>query len=220
MIRKLMKSKAVNSRLHFKNIRTRLKCKRSNSRANPLVNTKLFGGSSRSQESIGMSFNMIFSIILIIFFFVAAFVAIKYFLAIQKEMQFRTFFESFQNKIDEFYGSGGSVGNEYIFQKNAPPGVTALCYLDLNALDYSGSIYNAECTAIQRQFSSRTANFAFYSTNYDKTIIKVGYKMINHINAASLPPGVDTSCYCIPVINKKINITISTSTENPIVQIK
>jgi len=176
--------------------------------------------SKASQESIGMSFNMIFSIILIIFFFVAAFVAIKYFLDLQKEMQFRTYFESFQGKVTEFYSSGGSVGNVYIFQKNAPSGTEALCYLNF-AGTYSGR--DAEkCTAIKKQFGTKTANFAFYSSKYDKITKKAGYKMIDHISTASLPPNADDpSCYCIPVLqNKKINITISTSPENPIVQIK
>jgi len=48
----LKKEKRSNSRLHFHNINNFLKCKRSNSQANPLIDANLFGGSSRSQITI------------------------------------------------------------------------------------------------------------------------------------------------------------------------
>lgn len=194
MVKNLLKYRKSNSRLHFKNIRTRLKCK-------------------RSQESIGMSFNMIFSIILIIFFLVAAFVAIKYFLGLQKEMQLRTYFESFQGKINEFGSSAGIVGNEYIFEKNAPSGTSALCYINFNAP-------TGECIAIKSQLGTKQANFVFSSSNYDKIMKRAGYKMITGISTNSLPLGADTSCFCIPVKNGKIKIKILTSTDNSDVKIE
>jgi len=207
MVRNLLKHRKSNSRLHFKNIQTRLKSK-------------------RSQESIGMSFNMIFSIILIIFFLVAAFVAIKYFLGMQKETQLRTYFESFQGKISELGSSAGIVGNEYVFEKNAPSGTTDLCYMDFNLP--SSTTYSAadaemvrKCTEIKENLRSVTnANFAFYSLNYDKIMKRAGYKTITGINAESLPdPGYN--CYCITKnTTGKIKIKISTTTENPDVKIK
>jgi len=173
--------------------------------------------SNRSQESIGMSFNMIFSIILIIFFLVAAFVAIKYFLGMQKEMQLRTYFESFQGKISEIGSSAGIVGNEYVFEKNAPSGTLGLCYLDFNlpsSTTYSG-VDGPKCTEIKRQLGTKQANFAFYSSSYDKIMKRAGYKMITGINIESLPSSADPYCYCITKnALGKIRIKISTTTEN------
>lgn len=177
----------------------------------------------RSQESIGMSFNMIFSIILIIFFLVAAFVAIKYFLDYQKEIQLRTYFESFQGKITEFQSSAGIVGNDYVFEKNAPAGTTALCYMDFGITDianYIGSdaIMTTNCQKIKENLKNvHDANFAFYSSNYDKTMLKAGYKMIAGLSAESLS---GSNCFCVTKTNTgKIKIKISTNTNDPILKI-
>jgi len=193
-------------------MRNKLLTNRRSTRVQTRIKSKLVS-SKRSQESIGMSFNMIFSIILIIFFLVAAFVAIKYFLGLQKEMQLRTYFESFQGKINEFGSSAGIVGNEYIFEKNAPSGTSALCYINFNAP-------TGECIAIKGQLGTKQANFVFSSSNYDKIMKRAGYKMITGISTNSLPPGADTSCFCIPVKNGKIKIKILTSTDNSDVKIE
>jgi len=223
MVKKLLKSKAVNSRSYFKNIETRLKCKRSNSRADFENRKGILLKSTRSQESIGMSFNMIFSIILIIFFLVAAFVAIKYFLDVQKEMQLRTYFEGFQNKIDELSGSAGVVGNEYVFEKNAPSGTTDLCYLDFNlppGSDYSGidAEMTTKCQKIKENLKNiQNANFAFYSSSYNKIMKRAGYKMINGLSAASLP----YNCFCVTKDNAgKIKIKILTSNNDAVIKIE
>jgi len=203
MVKNILKSKAVNSRLHFYTIQERLKCK-------------------RSQESIGMSFNMIFSIILIIFFLVAAFVAIKYFLDYQKEIKLRLYFDGFQAKITELWSSGGSVGNFYLFEKSSPiSGASALCYLDFSSSTYFGSEADKEkCRQIKRNLGTKEANFAFYSSDYDRAMKRAGYKWIEHISTDSLPSPGD-NCYCIPIDStNKIKIKISTSTENPVVKIE
>jgi len=179
--------------------------------------------SKRSQESIGMSFNMIFSIILIIFFLVAAFVAIKYFLGYQKEIQLRTYFQDFQGKVNEFWNSGGSVANENIFggEKTLPSGIDALCYLNfsLGVSDYSGSdADNKNCEEIKKNMGVRNANFAFHSSNYDKVMKTAGYKLIEHISLDSLN---GENCYCFLADSKgKIKIKILTSTDSPIVKIE
>jgi hypothetical protein len=162
----------------------------------------------RSQESIGMSFSMIFSLILIIFFLVAAFIAIKYFLDYQKEIQLRAYFQEFQNKIDEISSSAGIVGTDYVFEKNAPTGTDALCYINFNAP-------TGDCVAIKEQLGIKQANFAFHSSKYDKIMKKAGYKMITGINTDSL-----SNCFCITkTAAGKIKIRISTTTINSIVTI-
>jgi len=64
------KNRKGDSHLHFHPTNHLLKCKRSNSRANPLINinTKLFGGSSRSQITLFVILAIIIVAALIIFF--------------------------------------------------------------------------------------------------------------------------------------------------------
>jgi hypothetical protein len=183
-------------------------------------------GYRNSQESIGMSFGMIFSIILIIFFLIAAFVAIKYFLNYQEEIQMRTYFSSFQEKVNDLWSSGGIVANEKVFGESntLPSGITNLCYLDFSSSSYSGISEDVtKCDNIKRNLGVKNANFAFYSPGYDnvlkdKILKRAGWKIIEHINSESLPD-MSSNCYCLPIENGKIKITISTSTENPIVRI-
>ena len=194
-----LKSKRSDSRLHFHNIQERLKCK-------------------RSQEVFGMSFGMIFSIILIIFFLVAAFTAIKYFLDYQKEAQIRMFFENFQDKVNSMYGSAGIVGNEYTFEARVPSDLRGLCYIQY----YSDrASYTGECKNIAGNLSIQpSTNFAFYSEKYDKILRRAGYKNIENINSASLPSGADTACYCFSISDEKVSIKIITTTDNSVVHLE
>ncbi len=74
-----------------------------------------------------LSFGMIFSIILIVAFLLAAFFAIKYFLDFQREIKYKQFEENLQSDIDRLWqSSSGSKQVEYIL----PKGVRAICFTD------------------------------------------------------------------------------------------
>jgi len=85
--------------------------------------------SKRSQEIFGLSFSMIFSIILIVFLIISAFVAIKFFLGWQKKMQIGTFFDSVSSKVSEVLNSGSAdITKKY----SLPSGIEDVCFIDLN----------------------------------------------------------------------------------------
>lgn len=61
---------------------------------------------SKKGEIFGMSFTMIFSIILIVFFLIAAFQGIKFLLNYQKQLQLNLFVKDMQTKIDQAWKCG------------------------------------------------------------------------------------------------------------------
>ena len=56
---------------------------------------------SKKAQIFGMSFQMIFSILLIIFFIATAFIAIKFFLGIQTKSQVGFFLNDLQGELDK-----------------------------------------------------------------------------------------------------------------------
>ncbi len=88
---------------------------------------KICPNPKRSQME--MSFGMIFSIILIIFFLIFAFYGIKKFLDLQKEVQIKSFINDLQNDIDRMQKSfDGSQERSYVVPKK----VEKVCFVDEN----------------------------------------------------------------------------------------
>lgn len=169
---------------------------------------RIFRGSVSAQETFGMSFSMIFSIILIIFFLAAAFMAIKYFLDYQKKVQIGLFFTDFQDKINEVWSSLGFVESESVFESTLPKSINYACFVDFSAS--SGSGLNSQLfDELRIEGAGRNnANFVLYP--YSETF-GMGSKNINHINIAKLTSA--NNPYCIKVTAGKIKIEIS-SLEN------
>lgn len=76
-----------------------------------------------------MSFSMIFSIILIIFFIAVAFMAIKYFLRMQNCAKIGSFVSDFQTKITEAWDSQKS---SYELKTVLPTNIKYVCFADLS----------------------------------------------------------------------------------------
>jgi len=81
------------------------------------------------QQSIGMSFGTIFSIILIIFFVVIVFIVIKYFLGLQKCTQIGIFLDDFQDEVNTAWNSEKS---EFPFTPNLPSNLEYVCFANLS----------------------------------------------------------------------------------------
>ncbi len=92
----------------------------------------------KAQQSIGMSFGMIFAIFLIIVFLIVAFIVVNNFLDFGKCASVGQFWDNFQDKVDEAYFSQES---QFVFDVNLPNGIEQICFANLsmdatNQLDY------------------------------------------------------------------------------------
>jgi hypothetical protein len=81
--------------------------------------------SKKAQESIGMSFGMIFSIFLIVVFIIAAFIAIKFFLGFQETTNVAQFYNDLQSEINKARGSSSMQSD---FKINLPDKITDVCF--------------------------------------------------------------------------------------------
>ncbi len=84
----------------------------------------------KGQEVFGMSFGMIFAIILIIFIIATAFYVIRYFLNLQNCTETSFLYDNMQKEVDRAWKS-----NIYSdkFSSRVPSGIEAVCFGDLNA---------------------------------------------------------------------------------------
>lgn len=82
----------------------------------------------RGQQSIGMSFGMIFAIFLIVVFVVIAFVAINHFLDIGKTSEVGQFYNDLQSAVDNAWNGQSSESN---FKIKLPSGIDYVCFANL-----------------------------------------------------------------------------------------
>jgi hypothetical protein len=177
-----MINKKGNSRFYFVN------------KINPLSKSK------RSQGILGMGFGMIFSIILIVFFVVVAFIAIKSFLDTQKCAQIGIFKENFQTEIDKTWNSQKS---EFEFKARLPAKIKYACFADLSKpITATGTAGN-----IGRElgvYEGYIANLFLYPTESTCDMV---YHEIDHLDIDKII-SMGKNPYCIPVEDGKINIQI------------
>jgi len=83
----------------------------------------------KAQGIFGMGFGMIFSIILIIFFIIVAFIAIKSFLDTQRCAQIGLFVGDLQEEVDKTWNSQKS---DFEFKSRLPSKIKYVCFLDLD----------------------------------------------------------------------------------------
>ncbi|MFA4960602.1 MAG: hypothetical protein WC548_02960 [Candidatus Pacearchaeota archaeon] len=141
----------------------------------------------KAQESIGMSFGVIFAIFLIIIFLLVAFFTIKHFLDIEKTSKVGLFYRDFQESVDSAFISQST---EFNFEINLPPKIEKICFANLSAkitgnqADYKElenyDIYEANVFLIPSQFAE-----------------SMEYKLINHLNITKIIENKNP--YCIPV---------------------
>jgi len=101
---------------------------------------------------MSLPFGMIFSIMLIILFIIIAFIAIKYFLGIQKCTKVGSFYKDLQEKVDSAFKSSGYKRTMNI---DLPSGVTKICFANLSKAQIGS--FKAEYEEIRR--------YDFYNSN-------------------------------------------------------
>lgn len=165
---------------------------------------------SRKAEVFGMSFSMIFSIILIAFFVVVAFIGIRYFLSYQRNVQVNLMVQDLQKDIDDAWNSG-SVS--FSFNATLPSGfqVDYLCFMDFNkdtisANNVESGIYDN----VKHSSYDTTKNLYFYVGEAPYTVKSF---TIKHITLEKKNP------VCFRIIKNKVSIKVQKKESNPLVEV-
>jgi len=174
-----MKNKKSNSRQHFNHIKQLLKCK-------------------RSQGIFGMSFQMIFSILLIVFFIAVAFIAINFFLGIQRQSQIGFFLTDLQDEIDV---SWQSQEGEFYFNGTLPGAVESVCFLNMSSEVFNSDPKEQEIfNSVRFSGMSLNINFVLWPPEAAEDL---AFKKLEHLQLPESNP------YCIEVKNGMVSIKIN-----------
>ncbi|MFA7707542.1 MAG: hypothetical protein WCX73_01200 [Candidatus Pacearchaeota archaeon] len=152
----------------------------------------------RAQGVFGMSFGMIFSIILIVFFVAVAFIAIKSFLGTQTCAQIGIFKDNLQAEVTETWPNTG----DFEFKARLPTKIKYVCFMDLDKpVTATGTTGN-----IGRElgvYEGYIANMFLYPT---ENTCNMPYYEIEHLDINKTISSKNP--YCIAVDDGNINMRI------------
>ena len=156
--------------------------------------------SKRSEGIFGLSFGMIFAILLIITFVAAAMYGLYYFFSWQRTVQIGVFFQDLQRNIDDAYNAESA---SFTFTANVPSGIQYVCFVNMSspvkqANDAEKAIYDN----IKRAGYLVKDNFYIYSPDKEYGLKNT---LIKHITLGEKNP------ICIKVKEGKVEIKIEKS---------
>lgn len=165
--------------------------------------------SKKAQGGIfGLSFGMIWGIILIVFFFVAAFIGIRAFLNYQKNALISLFIEDFQLKVNEAWNSQSA---SFRFNSTLPAGVQYICLVNLSSQAHNSSNIEQDIfTEITGGAFDYSKNLHIYAPEKDYS---VKWANIKHIDLSKRNP------ICIKVSGGKVSIKIERNFEDNLVSV-
>lgn len=159
--------------------------------------------SKKGDGVFGLSFGMIFSIILIVFFFSAAFIGIRMFLNLQTQTQIGMFFQDVQTRVDDAWNSPSA---SYTFNTTLPTGVKYVCFMNVSApTNGANTIEKGIFTEVKKGYLDPTKNLYLYTPNKDYGMNWAGIK---HLSLSSRNP------LCIPVVNGLVSMKIERKFED------
>ena len=112
----------------------------------------------RGQEVLGISFGMIFSIFLIIFFILIAFIVIKEFLHARDCAEIAFFIDKFEIDVKKTWNS---QIDSHTFSSNLPSGIKYVCFSDVS-IPFKGEFQ--EIGNDLGLYKGKNANLFFYPT--------------------------------------------------------
>ena len=180
--------------------RTKDKYNKKNSRLNPInsvIKKSRLPKSKRSQQILGLSFGVIFSIILIIFFILITFIVIKSFLSTKSCAQLGIFKSKLENEVKNSWNS------QYVsskFKGVLPSKVKKVCFSDLSS-QFKG--VNRDIGEEFSVYEGNNKNMFFYPI---ESACEIPAHNIPHINLDLLT--INENPYCINVENGIIEIQI------------
>ena len=163
----------------------------------------------RGQETLGISFGVIFSIILIVFFIIIAFIVIKSFLKTKDCAEIGIFIDKFESDVKKTWNSQVDA---HVFKANLPTSIDYVCFANLSKSS------NGEFEDIGFDlgiFVSRDANMFFYPVGSG---CELPYTNIPHLNMESITRINNPSC--IPVQDGRIDINVIKGLNDRFVNIK
>jgi len=165
-----------------------------------MKNKKILDLKNRKAEVFGMSFSMIFAIIMIVFFIVVAFIGIRFFLGWQKNAQIISFVQNLEAKINEVWNPGIEVSTSY--SGVLPSGIEWVCFVNwnLNITSNANDLEKGVISEIKSKGINFRDNFYLYapSTNLD-----FKSKELKHLDLSNHNP------VCIKVVNQKVKIGLA-----------
>ena len=151
-----------------------------------------------NRGAMEMSFGMIFSIILIIFFLSFAFFGIRAFLKVQDTAKTTKFINDFKADVERVWKSSetSTPPKEYYL----PSGKEKVCFVDFSA---SGSGINDDIYNDLERAYSGSENMVFYPVNFED----VESVKVNYINIEEMTN--DENPFCINVVNGKVKLRLT-----------
>jgi hypothetical protein len=161
----------------------------------------------KAEGVFGLSFGMIWSIILIVFFVLGAFMGIRTFLNYQDKTTLGFFLTDLDNSVKKaFYAES----TNYIFKSTLPAGIEYVCFMNFtskvkNPNDKESMVWNY----VTSTYYEPDMNLYLYSPTKDYDI---SFKKISYIHT-------DRNPLCVKVTNKKISIRIEKKFEEAFVRL-
>ena len=159
----------------------------------------------------GIGFGMIFSIILIVFFVIIAFIAIKAFLDTQRCAQIGLFLEDLQTEVDKTWNAQRS---DFEFKSRLPTKIKYVCFADLSKpITATGSI--GDMGRELGVYQGYIANLFLYPTGPACGMV---YHEIDHLDINKII-SLGKNPYCIPVNEGNINLHVTKEFNEQLVSI-
>ena len=151
---------------------------------------------TKKNAQMQLSFGMIFSIILIVFFLAFAFFGIRAFLGIQNSGETAKFLNDFQSDVEKVWKSEQSSENE---EYSLPGKKSFACFVDFSssARGAKNGIYNE----LKRAYYGKE-NIVFYPLDFEGT----ESAEIKYIDLASITENENP--FCISNVNGKVKLRL------------
>jgi len=165
--------------------------------------------SKKAQGIFGISFGVIFSVLLIIFFVIIAFFVIRAFLNTGDCVKVGLFIDDFKEGIKEAWNSQSS---SFEFSGNLPTNLEYVCFANLSAnFNGMGREVNEEIV----RYEGKNANLFFYprSKACDMPSHNIDYLDIGKITSLKNP-------YCVAVNNGKFSVQLEKGFNDNLVGVK
>jgi len=163
----------------------------------------------KGQGVIGLSFGTIFSIILIIFFVIVAFVVIKAFLGTQKCAQVGIFRSDFQEEITKAWNSPKQIS---MFKATLPSALNYVCFANFSKRFKGEYLEIGEDISI---YEGEDANLFLYPI---EKACDIPYHKINHLDLEAITS--EKNPYCIMIKKGEVEIEIKKELGDRIVRVE
>lgn len=155
--------------------------------------------STKAQNVLGMPFSVIFSIILIVFFIVIAFIVIRAFLDSKNCAQEGIFIDNLKEDVKKAWNE---AKNEFTFKADLPTGIDYVCFVDFES-NLKGPHSNDDVAWNIGVYTDSGSNLVFYPREKG---CNMPHHFIDHLDIEAITTVENP--YCISVVDGKINIRI------------